>query len=171
VHAPQRWNGRTEARPGSPVAQGVARLSSHASSAFASSQATGLKGDAVKRPGDCSSVEPFDLRVTTTFRRENGEWKIVDRHADPISTDDRKLHEMAPDNWDEAEADVASLSAHIDDPTDSGRGEVADPLGPFISTTAEAPRRFGQRRAHGETRRLTQLISRRLRQTTGYGRG
>jgi hypothetical protein len=111
------------------------------------------------------------LGAATTFRRENGEWKIVDRHADPISTDDRKLHEMAPDNWDEAEADVASLSAHIDDPTDSGRGEVADPLGPFISTTAEAPRRFGQRRAHGETRRLTQLISRRLRQTTGYGRG
>jgi ketosteroid isomerase-like protein len=40
------------------------------------------------RIGDRSSVEPFDLRVTTTFRRENGEWKIVHRHADPISTDD-----------------------------------------------------------------------------------
>jgi ketosteroid isomerase-like protein len=40
------------------------------------------------RIGDRDSVEPFDLRVTTTFRRENGEWKIVHRHADPISTDD-----------------------------------------------------------------------------------
>jgi ketosteroid isomerase-like protein len=40
------------------------------------------------RIGDRDSVEPFDLRVTTTFRRENGAWKIVHRHADPISTED-----------------------------------------------------------------------------------
>lgn len=40
------------------------------------------------RVGGRGSVEPFQLRVTTTFRRENGEWKIVHRHADPISTDD-----------------------------------------------------------------------------------
>lgn len=29
---------------------------------------------------------PFDLRVTTTFRLESGEWKIVSRHADPLTT-------------------------------------------------------------------------------------
>jgi hypothetical protein len=40
------------------------------------------------RIGDRDSVEPFDLRVTTTFRQESGEWKIVHRHADPISTED-----------------------------------------------------------------------------------
>jgi ketosteroid isomerase-like protein len=40
------------------------------------------------RIGDRESVEPFDLRVTTTFRQENGEWKIVHRHADPIATAD-----------------------------------------------------------------------------------
>lgn len=40
------------------------------------------------RIGDRDSVEPFVLRVTTTFRHESGEWKIVHRHADPISTDD-----------------------------------------------------------------------------------
>lgn len=40
------------------------------------------------RIGDRSSSEPFQLRVTTTFRRENGEWRIVHRHADPISSDD-----------------------------------------------------------------------------------
>ena len=31
----------------------------------------------------------------------------------------------------EAEADVARLSAHIDDVTDSGKGEVAEALRPF----------------------------------------
>jgi ketosteroid isomerase-like protein len=29
---------------------------------------------------------PFDLRVTTTFRLESGEWKVVCRHADPLAT-------------------------------------------------------------------------------------
>jgi hypothetical protein len=32
---------------------------------------------------------------------------------------------------DEAEADVQSLAAHIDDVTDAGRGEVAELLRPF----------------------------------------
>lgn len=31
-------------------------------------------------------VSSFTLRVTTTFRREHGEWTIVHRHADPIAT-------------------------------------------------------------------------------------
>ena len=31
-------------------------------------------------------VSFFVLRVTTTFRREEGAWRIVHRHADPITT-------------------------------------------------------------------------------------
>jgi ketosteroid isomerase-like protein len=27
-------------------------------------------------------VEPYTLRATHVYRRENGEWKIVHRHAD-----------------------------------------------------------------------------------------
>jgi ketosteroid isomerase-like protein len=36
--------------------------------------------------GGADETAPFSLRVTTIFRREDGEWKIVHRHADPITT-------------------------------------------------------------------------------------
>ena len=36
------------------------------------------------RVGTREDVAPFDLRVTSTFRREDGAWKLVHRHADPI---------------------------------------------------------------------------------------
>ena len=35
--------------------------------------------------GTRSTLAPFDLRVTTTFRLESGEWKLVSRHADPLT--------------------------------------------------------------------------------------
>lgn len=38
--------------------------------------------------GDGDVVETFDLRVTTTLRREDGSWRLVHRHADPITTFD-----------------------------------------------------------------------------------
>jgi ketosteroid isomerase-like protein len=35
-----------------------------------------------------AAPEAYDLRVTTIFRRENGQWKIVHRHADPMPASD-----------------------------------------------------------------------------------
>jgi ketosteroid isomerase-like protein len=34
--------------------------------------------------GGGSELEPFALRVTSTYRHEDGQWRIVLRHADPI---------------------------------------------------------------------------------------
>jgi ketosteroid isomerase-like protein len=36
--------------------------------------------------GGSEDITPFALRVTMIFRPEEGEWKIVHRHADPITT-------------------------------------------------------------------------------------
>ena len=39
--------------------------------------------------------------------------------------------EAAAGEWEETEADVQRMSAHLDDVTDSGKGEVADNMRPF----------------------------------------
>jgi ketosteroid isomerase-like protein len=36
--------------------------------------------------GGGEELAPISLRVTSIFRREDGVWKIVHRHADPITT-------------------------------------------------------------------------------------
>ncbi len=36
--------------------------------------------------GDREDITPFALRVTMIFRPEEGEWKVVHRHADPITS-------------------------------------------------------------------------------------
>ena len=36
--------------------------------------------------GGRPDVTPFALRVTMIFRPEDGVWKVVHRHADPITT-------------------------------------------------------------------------------------
>jgi hypothetical protein len=36
--------------------------------------------------GDRQEAKPFLLRVTTTFRLDGDSWKMVHRHADPISS-------------------------------------------------------------------------------------
>ncbi len=34
-----------------------------------------------------TEVEPMNLRVTEVFRRENGEWRLVHRHADTLASE------------------------------------------------------------------------------------
>ena len=36
--------------------------------------------------GGRQEIAPFDLRVTMIFRPEDGTWKVVHRHADPLTT-------------------------------------------------------------------------------------
>jgi ketosteroid isomerase-like protein len=36
--------------------------------------------------GGREEISSFDLRVTSTFRHEDGNWKLIHRHADPITT-------------------------------------------------------------------------------------
>jgi SnoaL-like domain len=38
------------------------------------------------RVGGAEKVTPCDLRVTIALRLEDAEWKVVHRHADPITT-------------------------------------------------------------------------------------
>jgi ketosteroid isomerase-like protein len=40
-------------------------------------------------------IEPYTLRVTHVYRRENGEWKIVHRHADRLPVDQSPLAETS----------------------------------------------------------------------------
>ncbi len=40
------------------------------------------------------SVEPVTVRVTHIYRREDGEWKIVHRHADNPGRDPRSIGEQ-----------------------------------------------------------------------------
>lgn len=38
------------------------------------------------RVGDSSDLSPVSLRVTSLYRLEGGEWRLVHRHADPTTT-------------------------------------------------------------------------------------
>ncbi|MGO4836815.1 nuclear transport factor 2 family protein, partial [Rhizobiaceae sp. 2RAB30] len=55
----------------------------HAASGEGVAYWTGIQC-AVVRIGDRTEAMPMDLRVTEVFRREDGAWKLVHRHADTL---------------------------------------------------------------------------------------
>ncbi|HEY0346247.1 MAG TPA: hypothetical protein VGC59_16460 [Solirubrobacteraceae bacterium] len=71
-----------------------------------------------------SSQELHDLAVRHALRHLDVRFFIRLMEALPVA-------EAAAGKVDEAVADAMTLSAHIDDLTDSGRGEVADLLRPL----------------------------------------
>ena len=77
--------------------------------------------DALER---LSSKELHDLAVSHARRHLNVRffWDLM--KVLPVA-------EAAAGDMREAEADIATISAHIDDITDSGKGEVAELLRPF----------------------------------------
>ncbi len=71
-----------------------------------------------------SSKELHDLAVSRAKRHLDVRffWRLMELL--PVA-------EAAAGELREAEADVATISAHIDDVTDAGRDEIADQLRPF----------------------------------------
>ena len=95
----------TLANPFGPPARGwdeVAKTLERAASQFRDGEATGFENVAKYITPDLAyiveiersktkvegreDVTPISLRVTTIFRPEEGTWKVVHRHADPITT-------------------------------------------------------------------------------------
>jgi ketosteroid isomerase-like protein len=102
------WSRRddvTLANPFGPPVRGwdeVAKVTEHAASQVRDGQLVSVEIVAkhvtaefayvveIERPkakiGGSEDITPFALRVTMIFRPEDGGWKIVHRHADPITT-------------------------------------------------------------------------------------
>jgi ketosteroid isomerase-like protein len=100
-----RRDDATLGNPFGPFVRGfdqVARTMEHAAEHYREGEATGFDEIAtyvtpdlactveverlMAKIGGADETSPISLRVTTLFRREDGVWKIVHRHADPITT-------------------------------------------------------------------------------------
>ena len=96
----------TLANPFGPAVRGwdaVAAALDYASSRFSDGEVTEISNIASYAAPDLATfldferwrarvgggdVSGFDLRVTSTYRAEDGDWRIAHRHADPIATTD-----------------------------------------------------------------------------------
>jgi ketosteroid isomerase-like protein len=95
----------TLGNPFGPFARGfeqVVRTMERAASFYRDGEATGFEGVAKHETPDLACIveverftskvggredfTPFSLRCTSVFRREDGVWRLVHRHADPITT-------------------------------------------------------------------------------------
>jgi ketosteroid isomerase-like protein len=95
----------TLANPFGPPARGwdeVAKTLERAASHYRDGEATGFENVAKYMTAELAytvemercrakvegrdDITPIAVRVTTIFRSEEGEWKVVHRHADPITT-------------------------------------------------------------------------------------
>ncbi len=92
------------ANPFGPAVQGwddVSAALDYASSRFSDGEASGFDRRGSYLTADLATIYEVEhgkvsvgggpvtawvLRTTTTFRREDGTWRVVHRHADPIST-------------------------------------------------------------------------------------
>src|SRR5919199_5184276 len=100
-----RRDDATLANPFGPPARGweeVAKTLERAASHYRDGEATGFENVAKYTTAELAytveiersqtklegrdDVTPITLRVTTIFRPEDGTWKVVHRHADPITT-------------------------------------------------------------------------------------
>ena len=104
----QLWSHREDvslANPYGPPVRGwdeVAKTTEHASSLCSDGEFVGFEivakyvtpelayvvqiERAEAKVGGREEITPYAVRSTMIFRRENGEWKVVHRHADPITT-------------------------------------------------------------------------------------
>jgi ketosteroid isomerase-like protein len=93
------------ANPYGPPVRGwdqIARTTEHAASLLRDGRTTGFEIVAKNvtaelayvvqiehlesKVGEREDLTPYSLRATMIFRPEDGEWKVVHRHADPITT-------------------------------------------------------------------------------------
>ncbi len=51
---------------------------------FHTSVIRGVDDDSSMQAEGSEELRPFALRITQIYRREDGDWKIIHRHADPI---------------------------------------------------------------------------------------
>lgn len=74
-------------RAASQIREGEARTSEELVKVVTPEMAFIVETERAKaKLGGREDITPFALRVTTIFRLEEGVWKIVHRHADPITT-------------------------------------------------------------------------------------